>query len=312
MTATLTKCRVGTSLLLLVFQVWGLHSEAAESSRGAETSFSAEGTMLRNQPMGKLEYSFKVSVSGRAWEILLIPGKYELDPRESEGVVIPDYIHGASDGKEFRVVMGFTNAAVKTANRAIASRGPGAVPFQVSPELMELWYVFASHLYLSSRDTNKWIVPIENSASDSRAQIQRGFPGLWRSFDTPPGLPEEICFLGQELDSGTAHGPTLTNVHMRVLQSTNIGGYQLPLSIKTHYYFPLGTNVIVRAQSQITGSRFSLNAKVGGFPVLPGISAISDFRFATNPSSRAFAGLTNAWPSDAMAGSIASPMKSER
>jgi hypothetical protein len=278
------------------------------SAFGAETvfdSFGVQGIMVRNQPFGMIQYNFSISVASNAWEILLIPTMHKLDPVDGQGAVIPDYIHAVSDGLEFRVVMGFTNTSYRVENRAIAARGPGSVPFAVTPEVVEIWYVFASHTYLASKQSGQHLIPIEYSSSTPREGGTPQVPASWRLLEEYPRLPREICFWYEQDAKPAQAALSLTNTHIYVQQTTNIGGYSIPWHVKSEFYFLMSTNLYARGFSDIRGYKYSRYSKPGGFPKLPGRAAISDFRFATNTSSRVVTRLTNDWPSDAVAKTVA-------
>ena len=291
--------------LLLLYRADQVVSTSAFGAENVIDSFGVQGVMVKNNPLGMFRYAFSISVASNAWEILLTPTMHKFDPVEGKGAVIPDYIHGVSDGNEFRVVMGFTNTSNKFANRAIAARGPGFVPYDVTPELVELWYVFGSHSYLASNENGSPIIPILYGSSVPREGGQPRSRASWRLLEEYPRLPRELCFWYERVDKRAQAAPGLTNIYIRVVQTTNIGGCSIPFHVKSEFYFLLLTNLFPSGCSDIQGYSYTLNSQPGTFPGLPGKSAISDFRFATNPSARPVAGLTNDWPSDATARTVA-------
>jgi len=256
--------------------------------------------------------NFLPDISKRTHFTIIIRDCLWIARTSTEGENI-DYIEAGTDGTNVYVLTSFAGdlARRKQTNQVVGPNVanayviPGAEPRISNAEAIPiLWLAFASSCYLEQSTTAK--LPSLQVTVITPSHLKSMLDCDVTRMDGLPKLPVQVVFYHPGITETwrereyapwvTApkitralppfnHG--FTNSSYRVLQTTNLGTFSLPLRAEYLRFFPkqsasTSNDLKLVSAHRITVTNFTMSVNIQAFtPVVPGVTDAMDYRFAS-------------------------------
>jgi hypothetical protein len=283
------------------------------------TTFSTEGLVRHSTPFYEERLSFRMTLDGDAWNVRMLRVQMERFPQKRSqmpGIQFDDtlgYRYEAScDGRAVYYLSGPPAAfdAAITNSFPTGAIANGAVPYGITDyRLMLLWYLFGSRQHLAASRSNLIISPLVHAGAPSARPSETFYRmAFWRTADLAGGFPAEIAFTTfsqSDLANAEVGSARLsTNCTLRVLESTNVGGFAFPRQAHVQIFRQHSTGHSGRASVQQEIEIVTTNVVLASLDptfvlALPKPAVISDLRVLAGTNAKpakAVSMLLPAWP----------------